>query len=101
MSSISEKAIFTNYASIPIGYKVSIIKKEFAKFNPSTFGTYSTNDDKFVDGILVSKAVISTLGYGGIVEYVVKLDNNDEQITFNSSPIEYYFKVNPTPCIIL
>lgn len=94
MSKVSEKAIFSNCKPIPLQSKVNIIPKDFAEFNAKNFGTFSTNDTKFLNGTLVSKEEVSSAGYSGIVQYVVKLDNSDEEITFSSSPPTYYFKVN-------
>lgn len=98
MSKVSEKAIFNNYSPIPLNSKVSIIPKEFTQFNASNMGTYSTDNSKFLDGTLISKDIDSSSGgYGGIIKYVVKLDNSNKEITFYSSPTTYYFKLNPPP----
>jgi hypothetical protein len=94
MSKVSEKAIFSNYKPIPLQSKVNIIPKDFTEFNTKNFGIFSTDDTKFLNGTLVSKEEVSSAGYGGILQYVVKLDNSDEEITFSSSPPTYYFKVN-------
>lgn len=99
MSKVSEKAIFSNYKRIPLQSKVNIIPAGFTKFNTDNFGTFSIDDTKFLNGTLISKEEVSSAGYGGIVQYVVKLDNSDEEITFSSSPTTYYFKVNTPPSI--
>lgn len=99
MSKVSEKALFNNYIPIPLKSKVNIIPKDFTQFNTTNFGTFSTDDSKFLNGTLISKEEVSSAGYGGIVQYVVKLDNSDEEITFSSSPPTYYFKVNTQPSI--
>jgi len=97
MSKVSEKAIFSNNISIPLKSKVNIIPKEFTQFNTKNFGTFSIDDTKFLNGTLISKEEVSSAGYGGIVQYVVKLDNSDEEIIFSSSPQTYLFKVNTAP----
>ena len=93
MSVVSEKAIYTGWIAVGDGEKVSIIDKQYTDLNTSDFKTYSTDDSKFRNGTLISKDLsIPGGGYGGIVEYKVKLDSG-EVITFRTSPREYYFKV--------
>jgi len=92
MSVVSEKAIYTGWIAVGDGEKVSIIDKQYTNFNTRDFNTYSTDESKFRNGTLVSKQIIPGGGYGGIVEYKVKLDSGQE-ITFKTSPREYYFKV--------
>ena len=93
---VSEKAIFRDYTAIPLNSKVTFIPKEYTRYNADNFSTYSTDDTKFVNGILKTK-VESLGGYGGIVTYTVKLDDSDEIITITSTPRSYYFKLNPQP----
>ena len=92
MSVVSEKALYTGWIDVGDGEKVSVIDKQYTNFNTSDFKTYSTDDSKFRNGTLISKEFVSGGGYGGIVEYKVKLDSG-EIITFRTSPREYYFKV--------
>lgn len=92
MSVVSEKAIYTGWIAVGDGEKVSIIDKQYTDFNTDDFKTYSTDDSKFRNGILISTDLSIPGGYGGIVEYKVKLDSGEE-ITFRTSPREYYFKV--------
>ena len=92
MSVVDEKAIYTGWIAVGDGEKVSVIDKQYTIFNTSDFKTYSTDDSKFRNGTLISKEFVSGGGYGGIVEYKVKL-NSGEIITFRTSPREYYFKV--------
>jgi hypothetical protein len=91
MSKVSEKATFSDSTPIPLNSNVSIIPREFTVFNINNFGTYSTDDTKFLNGVLVDK-VVTPGGYGGIVVSTIKLDDSDETITTTSASPTYYFK---------
>jgi hypothetical protein len=96
MSIVSQTAIFSNYSLVPLGSKVNIIPKEFVRFDYETYKDFSIDDTKFLNGTLISRQEVPSEneGRGGIVQYVVKLDNSDTEITFPNSPPTYYFKVN-------
>jgi len=87
---VSEKAIYKNWEKIPDGKPVSIISKEFTIFNTERIGTDSIDDTKFLTGTLVSSKVLDSGGYGGSLEYTVKLDDGND-IVFTSSPRSYFF----------
>lgn len=98
MSKVSEKPVYTDWSHAKDGAPVSIIEAKYVKtkygsfFDTDFMKEFSTDDSKFMDGTLKGKKVISEKGYGGIVEYTVKLDSGEEK-TFQTSPREYYFKV--------
>lgn len=98
MSKVSEKAIYKNYEPIPLNGKVSIIPKDFTEVmnKNGNWGLYSTDNNKFLNGILISKEVISLEGYGGTQKFGVRLnDQNKTEIEFKEG--EYYFKIVPPP----
>lgn len=100
MIKLSEKAIYSDYTPIEINSHVSIIHKNFTKFNASSFKTEITNNSPFLDGILKSKEIISVGGYAGIINYTVILQDekkDENEINFNSDPNEYFFKVVNNP----
>lgn len=97
---VSEKPVYTDFTKINLNEKVEIIKKQFTKYEPENFGTYSTDDTQFLKGTLTSNEFDSTGQDGSrssISEYKVKLDDSNEEIVFKNSPLEYYFKINPNP----
>lgn len=96
MIKLSEKAIYSDYTQIEINSHVSIIHKNFTKFNASSLKTEITNNSPFLDGILKSKEIISVGGYTGIINYTVILQD-ENKINFNSDPNEYFFKVVNNP----
>jgi hypothetical protein len=92
----TQKFDYSTIEPIPNDASVSIISKEFVMYNSKDYGIYSTDDSQFLKGTLTSRNTISLEGYGGIVQYTVKLDNGNE-IKFLSSPREYYFKIEENP----
>ena len=73
---------------------VHIIHKQFVRHNSTIddMSSYSTDDSQFLEGTLLSKTIISTLGYGGNVEYTVQIKDSTI-VTFQSATPEYYFKI--------
>ena len=95
MTTVSEKARYSNYSPIEIGYNVSITPKNNTKtdaINDTVNRYIAIDDDLFQDGTLMKKELLSEEGYGGNVQYTVQLKDGTE-VTFSSSPIKYYFKV--------
>jgi len=89
MSKVSEKPWPPKIHTI-----LHIIPKQFVRHN-STFenmSSYSTDDSQFLEATLLSKTTISTLGYGGNVEYTVQMKDSTI-LTFQSETREYYFKI--------
>jgi len=74
---------------------VHIIPKQFVRHN-STFhdmSSYSIDDSQFLEDTLLSKTIISTLGYGANVQYTV-LIKDSTIVTFQSETRQYYFKIS-------
>jgi hypothetical protein len=92
---VSEGPIYTDWENVKVGGKVSIIEKQYTKFDAKNFKTYSTDDTKFKDGTLKSMKIIPG-GYGregNNAEYKVELDSGEGIIAFEKSPSKYLFKV--------
>lgn len=99
MIHVSEKAIYSDWSRMEIGKPVSIIEEKYTEFDSKKYIVevpikYS---DKFIHGILENKKNASTYArdyenYTNIINYTIKLDNN-ELINFISSPAKYYFRV--------
>jgi hypothetical protein len=92
MSKVSEKPLPPT-----IGARVRIIPKQFIRHNSTIddMSSYSTDDSQFLEGTLLSKTIISTLGYGGNVEYTVQIKDST-LVTFQSATPQYYFKIYVT-----
>jgi hypothetical protein len=87
----------SQYIIVPIEKNsiVEIIPKKFTETNTQDYGTYSTDDNQFLKGILIEndKKDVGT-GKGRLYYYKVKLDNGDI-IESNDAESKYYFKLVP------
>ena len=108
MTGLSDNAIYANWSYAKEGDNISIIEKQYirdnnwwtakdtaARYDPYLF---STDDTKFLDGVLTSRKSIGPGGYGrGPEEFIVTL-NDGRTLTFqNKEPYEYYFKLVEAP----
>lgn len=89
---VFEKPIYANWKTIELNRQVSIIPKKYTKYNVYNFATYSIDDSKFVNGILLSNTVIANDpdGRGTINKYEVQLENGT---VLKFKDWEYCFKV--------
>ena len=108
MTGLSNDAKYANWSYAKEGDNISIIEKQYTRdnnwwtanhtatrYNPYLF---STDDTKFLDGVLTSRKSIGDGGYGrGPEEFKVTL-NDGRTLTFqNKEPYEYYFKLVEAP----
>jgi len=90
---VSNKAVRLECTRININEKVKIISSKYVVFDHETFfmKMASMNDEKVLEGILVSSEKISDLGYGGVFEYKVKITDDETMIFSTNSLSTYYF----------